>query len=571
MHAGSVQGEDFLGKSTTGSAFLPLKEESPNASQEKGLNDELGSLRDTDAGPPPALAYRATRRRSYSQPMMKREVTATLRRGNNPNDKLRTTLASPADAGQTILVKMHYIDESSTILKLPGSILLEQLLAKICKRRGYDFDSHTFELLDKTIPTELDRRLDFYGKDFHLEHMELFVVKKQKIYSSVCINEDGVDVMIMQVVGGRTQITGATIEKIFELLTDAKHQDEAFLDMILLTFRSFMKTEDFFNQLVARFYCQLPNNPSAEDIEYFETMRVPTQQRQFRQVLEDFLKEIVEYPDFDFGRDGRELLRIVDKQRQEFDDLLATYTIGERRTKTIESMFYDLEPLEVAQQLCIHNYGIFRNIHPIEFLNEIWIKDNDSSPSFKFFVERFDKESYWAVTELVRVKDIKKRIIVLKKFIQLVKESLDLNNFFTTFALIAGLNLTPVQRLKKTWEGLPEKSKKIWSDVEKIADPSRNMKNYRDRLAASATPMVPFLPIYLKDLTFINDGNQTRVKNMINVEKLRMMSSRVLEITSLAKSDYQFEKKPAVLNYLAKPPIEKNMAKLKELATEAEN
>jgi hypothetical protein len=85
-------------------------------------------------------------------------------------------------------------------------------------------------------------------------------------------------------------------------------------------------------------------------------------------------------------------------------------------------MFEELEVDDIAQQLCIHNSEIFRNIHPIEFLNEIWKKPgDDSSPSFKFFVERFDKESYWVATELVAIKDFKKRGLALRKFIALIK------------------------------------------------------------------------------------------------------------------------------------------------------
>jgi hypothetical protein len=85
-------------------------------------------------------------------------------------------------------------------------------------------------------------------------------------------------------------------------------------------------------------------------------------------------------------------------------------------------MFEELEVDDIAQQLCMHNSEIFRNIHPIEFLNEIWKKTGDeSSPSFKFFVDRFDKESYWVATELVAIKDPKKRLLALKKFIMLVQ------------------------------------------------------------------------------------------------------------------------------------------------------
>lgn len=105
--------------------------------------------------------------------------------------------------------------------------------------------------------------------------------------------------------------------------------------------------------------------------------------------------------------------------------MLNTYTHGERKAKKIDSMLERVDVDELAEQLCIHDGDIFRNIHPIEFLNEIWRKPGDesaqASPSFKFFVERFDKESYWVATEILACSDPKKRIKTLVKFIYLVK------------------------------------------------------------------------------------------------------------------------------------------------------
>jgi len=39
----------------------------------------------------------------------------------------------------------------------------------------------------------------------------------------------------------------------------------------------------------------------------------------------------------------------------------------------------------------------------------------------------------------------------VKKLIDIAKECMERNNLFSMFAFLAGLNLTPVQRLKKTW------------------------------------------------------------------------------------------------------------------------
>ena len=68
----------------------------------------------------------------------------------------------------------------------------------------------------------------------------------------------------------------------------------------------------------------------------------------------------------------------------------------------------------------------------------------------------------------------------------------------------------------------------------------------------------------------MNDGNAKLVENMINFDKLRMMANRVKDIVSLVDVEYKFELNPQIQNYIAKPPIEKDLAKLKELSLQCE-
>ena len=119
-------------------------------------------------------------------------------------------------------------------------------------------------------------------------------------------------------------------------------------------------------------------------------------------------------------------------------------------------MINDLAADDIAQQLCLFNFSLFKKINPIEFLNQIWIdkkdKEDSITPALDCFISRFDKESYWVATEICGIKDFKKRINVLKIFINAAKKSQEYCNFFTMFSILAGLSLTPVQRLKKTWD-----------------------------------------------------------------------------------------------------------------------
>ncbi len=134
--------------------------------------------------------------------------------------------------------------------------------------------------------------------------------------------------------------------------------------------------------------------------------------------------------------------------------------------------------------------------------------------------------------------------------------------------------------MKKTWEvndslhqGLVPKSKSMYDELEKLTDPGRNMKKYRDRLVICTPPIVPFvrsflfyLAIYLKDLTFINDGNPSRINDLYNFEKCRMLYSRVNDIALLAKVEYNFPDIPSLQNFLKTPKIEKSLTKLKEMS-----
>ncbi|KAI8892585.1 ras guanine nucleotide exchange factor domain-containing protein [Globomyces pollinis-pini] len=489
------------------------------------------------------------------------------------------------------LYKLKIPDEPSHVNKSPANTTLEYICERICNRKELEYDLHSFEISVGGVlkPAEMDRPLSHYFND--RTALELHFVKKGKSFTPIPVFIKEEEIVRCNMVRGKTLIIAAKKEAILKLLVDPTYEDEKFLDMIFLTFRNFATADEFLNHMIASFFTKLSDNPTDEEKQSFEANRLPTQLKvirvlhrwiehhwhdfglsgKLRVTLKNFLVDLSQEPEGPFVEVTRGLLYVVDIQRLWFEDLLGTYSTGERKNKHLETMFDDLEVEDIAQQLCILNCDIFRNIHPIEFLSEIWKKPGDeSSPSYKFFTERFDKESYWVATELLNCKDFKKRVKFLCKFISLSQACIDLNNFFSTFSIISGLNLIPVQRLKKTWEAIPEKSRNLWTEVEKIADPSKNMKNLRDKMLTAAPPMIPLLSIYFKDLIFFNDGNQSKVDGMINVDKLRCLAEKVQDLSLKGSTPYPFEKKSAALNYLEKPLIEKNFDKLKELAAELE-
>ncbi|NXR88382.1 RPGFL factor, partial [Hypocryptadius cinnamomeus] len=70
------------------------------------------------------------------------------------------------------------------------------------------------------------------------------------------------------------------------------------------------------------------------------------------------------------------------------------------------------------------------------------------------------------------------------------------------------------------FQKLPGKFKNLFRKFENLTDPCRNHKTYREVLAKMKPPLIPFVPLILKDLTFLHEGSKTLLDGLVNVEKL---------------------------------------------------
>ncbi|XP_073462066.1 rap guanine nucleotide exchange factor 2 isoform X9 [Aquarana catesbeiana] len=196
-----------------------------------------------------------------------------------------------------------------------------------------------------------------------------------------------------------------------------------------------------------------------------------------------------------------------------------------------------LSTIEVATQLSMRNFELFRNLEPTEYIEDLFkLKSKIGCTNLKNFEDVINQETFWVATEILRETNQLKRMKIIKHFIKIALHCRECKNFNSMFAIISGLNLAAVSRLRTTWEKLPSKYEKLFQDLQDLFDPSRNMAKYRNVLNSQnlQPPIIPLFPVIKKDLTFLHEGNDSKVEGLVNFEKLRMIAKEIRHVGRMA-------------------------------------
>ncbi|UYV64897.1 RAPGEF2 [Cordylochernes scorpioides] len=198
-----------------------------------------------------------------------------------------------------------------------------------------------------------------------------------------------------------------------------------------------------------------------------------------------------------------------------------------------------LNSVELAAQLTLEDYTVFRQIEPTEYIDDLFELDSPyNTPMLTRFAELVNKEMFWVVTEVCSEHNCSLRMKIIKQFIKVARQCKECHNFNSMFAILSGLGHSAVSRLRQSWEKLPSKYVKIFEDLQDLMDPCRNMCKYRNLLSSDNSPTIPFYPVVKKDLTFIHLGNSSEIGGLVNFEKLRMIAKEVRQLMKMCDSPY---------------------------------
>ncbi|KAF9693573.1 hypothetical protein EKO04_008169 [Ascochyta lentis] len=170
----------------------------------------------------------------------------------------------------------------------------------------------------------------------------------------------------------------------------------------------------------------------------------------------------------------------------------------------------DFDPMELARQFTIIESKLFCAIQPEELLALEWTKKSDSKAVNVKAMSKLSTDLANLVADtILHLEDAKKRAVMIKHWVKIAAKCLELNNYDSLMAIICSLNSSMVMRLKKTWELVSAKTKVRLDELKTITDVGRNYAVLRQRLQNHVAPCIPFVGIYLTDLTFVDVGNGT--------------------------------------------------------------
>ncbi|KAG5278952.1 hypothetical protein AALO_G00104540 [Alosa alosa] len=214
---------------------------------------------------------------------------------------------------------------------------------------------------------------------------------------------------------------------------------------------------------------------------------------------------------------------------------------GQLGPKANRSTLENMSAKAMAAQLTSYDWELFSAMHETELLYYVLGRKqfpNSLTANLERFIRRFNVVTYWVVTELCLCAELSKRARLMRKFIKMATVLYREKNMNSFMAVMYGLTNSAVSRLHKTWKKVPKAQLKRFRQYELILDPFSNHDALRQVVAKLDLPYIPYLPLILKDLTFINEGNKTRQDNLVNFEKMNLFAKTLKIVKDCRNQPY---------------------------------
>ncbi|KRK05927.1 guanine nucleotide-releasing factor 2 isoform X5 [Drosophila yakuba] len=350
-----------------------------------------------------------------------------------------------------------------------------------------------------------------------------------------------------------------------------KVADNAFCEAFITTFRTFIQPIDVIEKLTHRytyFFCQVQDNKQKAAKETFALLVRVVNDLTSTDLTSQLLSLLVEFV-YQLVCSGQ--LYLAKLLRNKFVEKVTLYKepkvygfVGELGGAGggpgtgiagsggcsaggggNQPSLLDLKSLEIAEQMTLLDAELFTKIEIPEVL--LFAKDQceEKSPNLNKFTEHFNKMSYWARSKILRLQDAKEREKHVNKFIKIMKHLRKMNNYNSYLALLSALDSGPIRRLE--WQkGITEEVRSFCA----LIDSSSSFRAYRQALAETNPPCIPYIGLILQDLTFVHVGNQDYLsKGVINFSKRWQQYNIIDNMKRFKKCAYPFRRNERIIRF----------------------
>ncbi|KAJ8918692.1 hypothetical protein NQ315_015012 [Exocentrus adspersus] len=275
---------------------------------------------------------------------------------------------------------------------------------------------------------------------------------------------------------------------------------------------------------------------------------------QLKNLTIEFLEDIIYSPNLlpAEHKAAAQLLRLLTKEEADNKKIDIQKFLQPPAVSTKEGI-ESLSALEIAEQLTYIDHQIFISISSEEFLGQAWMKpDKEIKAShILMMTKRFNDISHLVASEILRRRNITDRVAAIEKWTAVADIARCLHNFNGVLEICSAFTNTSIFRLKKTWEKVSKTTKCTIEKLQNIVTSDGRFRSLRDALHRCDPPCIPYLGIYLTDLSFIEEGTPTfTTDGLLNFSKMRMIAHVIREIRHFQQTPYKIELIQRVANYL---------------------
>ncbi|KAF9531822.1 ras guanine nucleotide exchange factor domain-containing protein [Crepidotus variabilis] len=293
-------------------------------------------------------------------------------------------------------------------------------------------------------------------------------------------------------------------------------KNRTFINVFLMTFRTFTTSHELFDNLIDRFYCKPPKSVPEHAIrEWKKVTRLPVRKRvlelftiwlenhrlldeepEVAQHLQHFLARI---QDPHFIAMAKELLQTLER---------LTFTIPNespviackkpRKSKSLKTDLLKFDVPDIAEQLTIFEFSLYSKITPRECLEYVKTQSGPSVVGLQAFCSIHDKLGSFVKTSTLNQETLSKRAEAVDFWIKVAEKCRAMSNFSSMSAIISALSSTAITQLHMTWAHVGRKS--ALDALLRHNEPMGGFAGYRNLLQQTEGPCVPFITMYLTDM-----------------------------------------------------------------------